>query len=104
MTIALSNETKQTFSGRTLKLGEHVVARMELSFTDANGNALPDEIRDCEAYVSRIENDRPSFIAINPYKDRSIAIRQMGLNFVEPGRYLSLWDWTWPESSICTKN
>lgn len=98
MTIELSKETKQTYAGRTLKQGERVVARMQLSFTDMDGNLLPDEIRDCEAYVSRIENDRPSFVAINPYKDKVVAIRQMGLNFVEPNRHLSLWDWTWPES------
>lgn len=97
MTIELSKETARTFAGRTLKQGEHVLALMILSFTDLDGNQLPDETRECEAYCSRIENDIPLFIAINPYKDKIIAIRQMRMLFVESKDRLTTWTWTWPE-------
>lgn len=102
MTIELSEETKQKFGGRTLKRGgrtlkrgDHVLARMRLSFTDRNGNDLPDQIGNFEAYVSRIENDVPSFIAINPYDDRVMEIRQMSMPFVESEDVLTLSSWTW---------
>lgn len=100
MTIELTNETKRTFGGRTLKQGQHVLARMLLSFTDTNDNPLPDETRECEAYVSRIENDIPLFIAINPYTDKIIAIRQMRMRFAESKEKLTTWTWTWlPEEA-----
>jgi hypothetical protein len=102
MSIQLSKETTRKFAGRTLKQGEHVLARMLLSFTDLDGNQLPDETRECEAYVSRIENDIPLFIAINPYKDKVIAIRQMRMLFVESKNMLVTWTWTWPEAEQVT--
>jgi hypothetical protein len=95
--IQLSEETTQQFAGRTLKRGQHVLAFMTLSFIDLDGNQLPDETGTCEAYVSRIENDVPSFIAINPYTDKVIAIRQMGMPFAPSKDVLKLWSWTWPD-------
>jgi hypothetical protein len=103
--VELSNETKQQFGGRTLKQGQHVRARMLLSFQDQDGNDLPDEICNCEAYVSRIENDVPSFIAVNPYKDKVITIRQMGMRFVSSADELVCWTWTWlPEQAEVSAN
>lgn len=95
MTVELSKETKQTFAGRTLKIGDRVLARMVLSFQDTEGNDLPDEIRNCEARVSRIANDIPSFIAENPYSDRVMSIRQIQMPFVQSEDELKLWTWTW---------
>lgn len=95
MTIELSEETKQKFGGRILKRGERVRARMLLSFSDKEGNSLPDEMRDCEAVVSRIENDVPSFVAINPYNDKVMEIRQVTIPFAPSNDVLKLWSWTW---------
>lgn len=96
--IEMSEETKQTFGGRTLTRGQHVLAKMELGFADLAGNRLPDEIRICMARVSRIANDKqPSFIALNVDKDKSQAIRQMQMRFVESEADLELWTWTWPD-------
>jgi hypothetical protein len=96
-TIELQNETTQQFAGRTLKRGQRVLAFMTLSFIDLDGNQLPDETGTCVAYVSRIENDEPSFIAENPYKDKVIAIRQMRMPFAPSKDVLKLWSWTWPD-------
>jgi hypothetical protein len=105
MAIELTNETRQTFGGRVLKQGQRVKARMSLNSADENGEDWREEERECEAYVSRIENDVPLFIAINPYKNRTLAIRQMGMRFVEPGKPLPLWSWTWlPEDPIASPN
>lgn len=105
MAIELTSETRQTFGGRILKQGQHVKARMSLNSTDEKGEDWREEERECEAYVSRIENDVPLFIAINPYENRTLAIRQMGMRFVEPGEPLPLWTWTWlPEDMKSSPN
>ena len=105
MAIELTDETKQTFAGRTLKRGQHVKVRMILSSSNENGEDWRDEDGECEAYVSRIENDTPLFIAINPYETRTLVIRQMGMRFVAPGEMLPLWSWTWlPDETIASPN
>ena len=97
--MEMSEETKQTFGGRTLKRGAHVLAKMELGFMDLADNRLPDETRICMARVSRIDiqGDKPYFIALNVDKDKSQAIRQMQMRFVESEAELELWTWTWPD-------
>ena len=97
--MTLQEETKQTFGGRTLKQGQHVLAKMIIRFSDSEGNALPDETSIVEAYVSRIENDRPSFIALptqDPNKIQEIA--QVSMPFVKSKDDLVLWSWTWLEN------
>lgn len=92
--IKTTKETERTFNGKTLKVGDRVLARMRISFTDLSGNRLPDEILH-EAKVSRIENDEPSFVAVNPYDDKSMELRQFSMPFVQSKDELTLWSWTW---------
>jgi hypothetical protein len=95
MAIELTNETKQTFGGRTLKQGQHVRAHMLVSTLNSEGFDPRDDDRICEAYVSRIENDIPCFIAVHDYPNRSLVMRQMKMRFVASANNMELWTWTW---------
>lgn len=92
-----STESKQTFGGRKIKVGDRVVAKMVLKFLDRDGKSLPDYVGECEATCSRIDDDNPSFLAVHPDKDdkRSLELRQVGMQFVESREVLRLWTWTW---------
>lgn len=95
----LSEQSIQRFGGRTIKIGDRVLARMVLKFEDPDGNELPSYVGECGAVCSRIDDDAPSFTAENPMENGvAIMIQQVRMPFVPTQDDLRLWSWTWPDA------